>query len=99
MSGPETIKAAFDSLLALLASARDDAGHDPIGGRCLSIAITHTENAELWAAKAYNGEQARAEGAALGSEADLSDVEPVDDHTEVYSDEQIETVDVSEDPE
>jgi len=73
MSGPETIKAAFDSLLALLASARDDAGHDPIGGRCLSIAITHAENAQLWAEKAYNGEQALAEGAALGCEAEIDE--------------------------
>ena len=76
MSGPETITAAFNSLLALLADARNEMGHDPSAGRAISIAITHAENAQLWADKAFSGQQALDEGLDLstvvGDEADLS---------------------------
>ena len=65
MSGPETITAAFNSLLALLTDARNDMGHDQSAGRAISIAITHAENAQLWADKAFSGQQAVDEGAEI----------------------------------
>jgi hypothetical protein len=73
MSGPETITAAFNSLLALLADARNEMGHDPSAGRAISIAITHAENAQLWADKAFSGQQAVDEGAAIGGLPDFGE--------------------------